>query len=169
MKQIPVYSVVAYSGTGKTTMLEKLVRELKARDIRVAVVKHDAHEFEIDREGKDSWRFSKAGADVVAIASATKSAVMENRPVPFETIINRISDVDIIITEGYKTGAFPKIALRREASGNDFAVPPEGCVAVMSDTPVVAHSSIDEPGIPVFALDDIAGLAEFLLRNSGLL
>ena len=162
MNQIPVYSVVAYSGTGKTTMLEKLVAALKSRGVRVAVVKHDAHEFEIDREGKDSWRMSKAGADVVAIASSTKSAIMEYRPVAFETIINRITDVDIIITEGYKTGVFPKIALRRAETGNDFAVPPEGCVAVMSDTPV----KLD---IPTFELDDIAGLADFLLRDSGLL
>ena len=162
MNKIPVYSVVAYSGTGKTTMLEQLVREFKARGIRVAVVKHDAHEFEIDREGKDSWRMSKAGADIVAIASATKSAIMENRPVAFDTIINRITDVDIIITEGYKTGAFPKIALRRAATGNDFAVPPETCVAVMSDTPIDAE-------IPTFELDDIAGVADFILRSAGLL
>ena len=160
--QIPVYSVVAFSGTGKTTMLEQLVREIKSRGIRLAVVKHDAHDFEIDREGKDSWRFSKAGADVVAIASATKSAIMENRYVPFEMIIERLSDVDLIITEGYKTGSFPKIALRRAETGNDFAVPPESCAAVMSDTPV-------ELNIPVFALDDISGLAEFLLRDSGLI
>ena len=162
MNQIPVYSVVAYSGTGKTTMLEKFVRELKMRGIRLAVVKHDAHEFEIDREGKDSWRMSNAGADVVAIASATKSAIMENRPAPFETIIDRITNVDIIITEGYKTGAFPKIALRRAETGNDFAVPPEDCVAVMSDTAVDLE-------IPVFELDDISGLADFILRNAGLL
>lgn len=162
MKQIPVYSVVAYSGTGKTTMLEKLVAELKARCIRVAVVKHDAHEFEIDHEGKDTWRFSTAGADVVAITSSTKSAVMENRPASVEAVIARILDVDIIITEGYKTGSFPKIALRREATGNGFAVAPKTCVAVMSDTPVNFN-------IPAFALDDIPGLADFLLRDCGLL
>ena len=159
---IPVYSVVAFSGTGKTTMLEQLVRELKSCGIRLAVVKHDAHDFEIDKEGKDSWRFSKAGADVVAIASGTKAAIMENRYIPFEEIISRITDVDLIITEGYKTGSYPKIALRRAETGNDFAVPPEGCAAVMSDTPV-------ESNVPVFALDDINGLAGFLLRSSGLL
>ncbi len=159
---IPVYSVVAYSGTGKTTMLEKLVAELKSRKIRVAVVKHDAHDFEIDREGKDSYRMSKAGADVVAIASAAKAAIMENRPVSFEEIITQISDVDIIITEGYKTGAFPKIALRRAAAGTGFAVPPQDCIAVMSDTPV-------DSDVPAFSLDDISALADFLLRDCGLL
>ena len=159
---IPVYSVVAFSGTGKTTMLEQLVVELKARGIALAVVKHDAHDFEIDREGKDSWRFSRAGADVVAIASGTKAAIMENRFVPFEEVIGRISGVNLIITEGYKTGAYPKIALRREATGNDFAVAPESCVAVMSDTAV-------EVAVPAFTLEDISGLADFLLRDCGLL
>lgn len=161
MNKIPVYSVVAFSGTGKTTMIEKLVRELKLRGLRIAVVKHDAHEFEIDREGKDSWRFGKAGADVVAVASATKAAIMENRPVPFDEVITRITNVDLIITEGYKTGPFPKIALRREATGNDFAVPPESCAAVMSDSPVNVP-------VPAFALSDIVGLVDFMLRHSGI-
>ena len=162
MNKIPVYSVVAFSGTGKTTMLEKLVVELKSRGIRLAVVKHDAHDFDIDRAGKDSWRFSQAGADVVAIASGTKAAIMENRFVMFEDVIARISGVDLIITEGYKTGAYPKIALRRSATGNDFAVPPEDCFALMSDTSV-------ETDAPVFALEDVCGLADFILRDCGLL
>lgn len=162
MNQIPVYSVVAFSGTGKTTMLEKLVSHLKSRNIRVAVVKHDAHDFEIDREGKDSYRMSKAGADVVAIASSTKFAIMENRPAPFEDIIAHITGVDIIITEGYKTGSYPKIALRREATGNDFAVPVKDCIAVMSDTPV-------DFDITSFDLDDIKGLADFLLHSCGII
>lgn len=162
MTQIPVYSVVAFSGTGKTTMLEKLVRELKSRGIRLAVIKHDAHDFEIDREGKDSWRMSAAGADVVAIASSKKAVIIENSEVSVEELVGRISNVDLIITEGYKTGAFPKIALRRSETGNDFAVPVSDCAAVMSDTPVGA-------GIPEFALDDIAGIADFVLRDCGLL
>jgi molybdopterin-guanine dinucleotide biosynthesis protein B len=157
MGSIPVISVVAYSGTGKTTLLEKLVRELKTRGVRVAVVKHDAHDFDIDKPGKDSFRFTQAGADVVAIASDTHAAIMENRPVPFEDVVGRISGVDLIITEGYKTGDFPKIALRRAATGNDFPVPVSACVAVVSDTPVAAD-------VPAFGLDDIAGIADFLIN-----
>jgi molybdopterin-guanine dinucleotide biosynthesis protein MobB len=162
MRKIPVFSVVAFSGTGKTTMLEKLVPELKSRGLRVAVVKHDAHAFEIDREGKDSYRMTRAGADVTVITSADKTAFMENRPVSFETVIGRISDVDIILTEGYKTGAYPKIALRRAATGQDFPVDIAGCIALMSDTPV------EGADVPVFGLGDVSALAVFLVGRIGL-
>lgn len=132
---IPVFSFVAFSGTGKTTFLEKLIPELKARGLRVAVYKHDAHEFEIDKKGKDSWRFTAAGADVTVISSNTKAAVMENRYVSPEELVAGLHDVDIIITEGYKAGPWPKIAMRRRESGNDFPIPPEECIAVITDEP----------------------------------
>jgi molybdopterin-guanine dinucleotide biosynthesis protein MobB len=159
MREIPVFSIVAYSGTGKTTMLEKLVPELKSRGLRVAVVKHDAHSFEIDHEGKDSYRMTAAGADVTVITSGEKTAFMENRYVPFESVIDRITDVDIILTEGYKTGAYKKIALRREATGHDFPVPPASCLALMSDT------AVDASPVVVFGLEDVTGLADLLVSE----
>jgi molybdopterin-guanine dinucleotide biosynthesis protein MobB len=153
---IPVFSVVAWSGTGKTTLLEKLVPELKSRGLRVAVIKHDAHEFEVDKAGKDSWRMTRAGADVVAIASSTHAAVMENRPVAFEALVRRIEGVDVILTEGYKTGDYPKIALRRGDRG--YAVEPSDCLALMSDTPA-------ESGAAELSLDDVCGLADIIARE----
>ena len=158
MNDIPVYSVVAYSGTGKTTLIEKLVAELKSRGLRVAVIKHDAHEFDIDHDGKDSWRFSRAGADVTAVVSSTKAAVIENRPVTLEALLNRITDVDIIITEGYKSGAMPKIAVQRNAAGKPLPVPPNECVAIMTD-------SQSHEGVPCFGLDDVSGLADLLMKR----
>lgn len=155
---IPVYSVVAYSGTGKTTLIEKLIPALRNRGLRVAVIKHDAHEFEIDREGKDSWRFTQAGAAVTVVASATKAAIMENRPVPVEKLLERITDVDVIITEGYKTGPWPKIALMRRGSGKPLPLPPEECFAVLSDVPL-------ETPVPFLHLDDAEGLAELIVRD----
>ena len=74
MKGIPVLGFAAYSGTGKTTLIERLVGSLKARGLRVAVIKHDGHDFEIDRRGKDSWRFTQAGADISVISSMAKTA-----------------------------------------------------------------------------------------------
>jgi len=155
---IPVYSIVAYSGTGKTTLIEKLIPALRKRGLRVAVVKHDAHEFDIDHEGKDSWRFTKAGAEVTAIASATKAAIMENRPVPIDALIARISGVDIILTEGYKTGPWPKIALMRSGNNKPLPLPPEECLAVMADVPV-------EAGVPYLPLGDAEALADLLVED----
>ena len=158
MNKIPVYSVVAFSGTGKTTVLEKLIRIIKTRGLRVAVIKHDAHEFEIDREGKDSWRMTQAGADVTAVASATKAAIMQNRYIPIEELIGMISDVDVIITEGYKHGPWPKIALARQANGKPLPIPPEECFAVMTDFPV-------ETTVPHLDLGNAEALAELIIAD----
>ena len=162
MNDIPIFSVVAFSGTGKTTLLEKLVVELKSRGLRVAVIKHDAHEFDIDHEGKDSWRFTRAGADVTVVASESKAAIMENRHVPIESLIDRISDVDIILTEGYKSGKWPRIAIRRSATGKPLPIPAEDCFAIVTDVPAEAGAAV---GAPCFGLDDICGLADQLLRR----
>lgn len=155
---IPVYSFVAYSGTGKTTLLEKLIPELKKRGLRLAVVKHDAHEFEIDHQGKDSWRMTQAGADVTVISSETHAAIIENRPVDTEVLLSRITDVDIILTEGYKHGRHPKIGVFREATGKPLPEVDGGYLAVMSDVP-------QQSEVPRFALGDIEGLANFITEN----
>ena len=155
---IPVYSLVAYSGTGKTTFLEKLLPELKARGLQAAVFKHDAHEFEVDREGKDTWRLTRAGAAVTVIASDTHSAFMENRYVPPETLVGRITGVDLILTEGYKHGPWKKIAMSRRAHGKPLPLPPEECFAVVTDEELVTDT-------PVFSLEDAAGLAELLCAD----
>lgn len=155
---IPVYSVVAYSGTGKTTLLEKLIPELRKLGLRVAVLKHDAHDFEIDREGKDSYRFTAAGADVTALASGRKAVVMENRPVEPEVLLGMIRDVDLILTEGFKFGDWKKILVARAAAGTGFAVEPDQCFAVASDMAV-------ETAAPVFGLDDAAGLAGYIAAD----
>lgn len=160
---IPAFSFVAFSNTGKTTLLEKLVPELKRRGLRVAVVKHDAHEFEIDHKGKDSWRMTQAGADVTAVASATKAVVMENRFKPIDELLGMIRDVDVILTEGYKHGPWPKIALQRRENGKPLPLPPEECLAIVSDMPV-------ETATPVLGLDDIEKLADIILdymKNEG--
>ena len=162
MGNIPVYSFVAYSGTGKTTLLEKLIAELKARGLRLAVIKHDAHEFEIDREGKDSWRFTRAGADVTVVASGSKTAIMENRHVSTESVIDKISDVDVILTEGFKHGAWPKIALCRSATGNPLPIPENECCAIVADVTVQTEK-------PCFDFGDIVGLADFIIDDMKML
>jgi molybdopterin-guanine dinucleotide biosynthesis protein MobB len=158
MNMIPVYTVAAYSGTGKTTLLEKLIPELRRSGLRVAVVKHDAHDFDIDHKGKDSWRMTNAGAEVTAIVSGSKAAILENRPVSVESIIGKISDVDIILTEGYKHGPWPKIMLHRTMSGKPPALRPEECFAIVTDQAF-------ECTVPCFGLTDIEGLAVLILKD----
>lgn len=158
MSTIPVYSIIAFSNTGKTTLLEKLIPELKQRGLRTAVIKHDAHEFEIDHEGKDSWRMTRAGAAVTVVASQTKAAIMENRFVPIEELIERIRDVDIILTEGYKHGPWPKIALQRRDNGKPLPLPPEECFVIMTDVPL-------ETKTPSLGLDDVSKLADIIVRD----
>lgn len=154
---IPVISVVAFSGTGKTTFLEKLIPEIKKYGLRLAVVKHDAHDFQIDREGKDSWRMTAAGADVTGLISSTKAVLMENRPIEPETLIEKIEDVDLIITEGFKYRGWPKIMLHRVATGKPLPLRPEDCLAVVSDVPVEGCRSF-------FTLDDAEGVAALIVN-----
>ena len=155
---IPVYSFIAKSGTGKTTLIEKLIPELKSRGLRVAVMKHDAHEFDVDKPGKDSWRMTRAGADVTVIASATHSAVMENRPVPADELLKGIRDVDVILTEGYQQGPWKKIGVNRAASGNALPVLADSYIAVVTD------ADVDVPA-PRIGLDDVKALADFIVSD----
>ena len=154
-----VFSFIAYSNTGKTTYVESLIRELKALGLRVGAMKHDAHEFEIDKEGKDSWRFARAGADIVAVASATKAAIMEYRPVEFNELLSRMKDVDIIIVEGWHSEAENKICLWRSDCGKPMKLRPEECVAVVSDVDIEGSSA------PVFPLNGPKVLADWLYEK----
>lgn len=154
---IPYFSFIAYSNTGKTTYLESLIAALKARGARVGVVKHDAHGFEIDREGKDSWRFAHAGADLVAVADGEKCAVMAYRPTPLKDILAQMRDVDLILVEGWHTEAKNAIVLYRSASGKGLKLDPQDCIAAVSDAPLNAGDT------PVFPLNDPAPMVDFLL------
>lgn len=151
----PVYSLVGWSGSGKTTLLEKLLPLLRREGLTVAVVKHDGHEFEMDEPGRDSWRMARAGAEVSAVFSATHAAILENRPLTIEEMVARLRDVDLVLTEGGKSGPYPKIGVAREKR-----LPPVrgSYVLVMSDRPVQTDA-------PVLDINDAQGLADFLCRD----
>lgn len=154
----PVFSFIAWSGIGKTTYLEGLITALKDRGARVAVVKHDAHRFQIDKEGKDSWRFAQAGADVVAVADGEKCAVMDYRPSSLPDILSMIRDVDMVLVEGWHDDAQNPIVVYRAGAGQPPKLDPAACFAAVSDVPLDAGST------PCFPLDDPAPMAEFLLQ-----
>ncbi|NNG47656.1 MAG: molybdopterin-guanine dinucleotide biosynthesis protein B, partial [Deltaproteobacteria bacterium] len=110
--RLPVVCFVGRKNSGKTTLMEKVIAGLTAAGHRVAAVKHDAHHFEIDHPGKDSYRFKAAGADTTVISSPEMTAVVlrHREEMPLESILSRfVSGVDIVLAEGYKASPFPKI------------------------------------------------------------
>jgi molybdopterin-guanine dinucleotide biosynthesis protein B len=155
----PIVSIVGKSDAGKTTLLVKLVRELRARGYRVGTVKHDPHGFDIDHEGKDSWRHKQAGACTVALSSPKKLALIKD--VDSEETLDSLAskyfkDVNIILTEGYKKEDKPKIQVfRSQVHETPLWKEDEHLLALVSDTSL-------ELGVPRFELDDIEGLADFL-------
>ncbi|MGE4271350.1 MAG: molybdopterin-guanine dinucleotide biosynthesis protein B [Desulfitobacterium sp.] len=161
---IPVVSIVGqHSNSGKTTLLVKLLTEAKRRGWRVAAVKHDVHGFEMDKPGKDTWRFAQAGADVVVISSQEKMAMIEKvkEELTLEQVITRIPQVDLIFTEGYKHGNQPRIEVFRSAVHQELLSKPEQLIAIASDI------SFDL-GVPCFDLDDAVGICDFLAEKYGL-
>ncbi|TAN62741.1 molybdopterin-guanine dinucleotide biosynthesis protein B [bacterium] len=142
----PIVSITGLSGSGKTTLLEKVVTELTKRGYTVATLKHDAHGFDIDREGKDSWRHAKAGAVSVALSSPEKFVVIKNvkKEWPPERIIHSyLTGADVVITEGYKKSAFPKIEVVRKAvSSKPVCAGDEKLLAIMSDTKIKSKAPV---------------------------
>lgn len=116
---VPIVSIVGKSGSGKTTLLVKVIEELTRRGYTVGIIKHDAHGFEIDHEGKDSWRHKKAGAATVALSSPEKFAVIKDVEAewsPERIIASYLTDVDVVVAEGFKKSPFPKIEVLRKAN-----------------------------------------------------
>ncbi len=163
----PVVSVVAKSGTGKTTLLEKLIAELKRRGYRVGAIKHDAHSFSIDHEGKDSWRLTQAGADTMLLLSPAKIAMVKQNPrdqnlALVDAISEYCGDLDIVLTEGFKRNTMPKIEVHRMQRSErllcrDEEHDPE-LFAVASDSPL-------QSDVPVYDIDDASGLVDLIVAR----
>lgn len=151
----PIITFVGKSGTGKTTFLEKLIPELKRRDLRLAVLKHDAHHFEMDRPGKDTYRFTAAGADVVTISNGEKFALIEQprSELSLSEIISRLPPVDLVLTEGYKKNPYPKIEIHRACLNRPLLSPETQLLAVITDEPLPLS-------VPQLDLEDVSGCAD---------
>jgi len=164
---IPIISIVGKSDVGKTTLLEKVIRELKKRGYRVATIKHHVHWFEIDQPGKDTWRHAQAGSDVVVIAAPNRLAMVRRleAELSIDEIAEMIPDVDIIITEGYKRSNKRKIEVSRAARSPQLICKREELLALATDQ---VHPGME--GIPHFDLEDAAGLVDLIeaeyLRNT---
>jgi len=160
-----VVSFVAKSGTGKTTLLEKVIAELKIRGYRVGVIKHDAHRFDIDHPGKDSHRLTAAGADSMLIASPEKLALVKRHPVApavEELLATYMTDMDVILTEGFKKSRLPKIEIHRSERSSTLICRGEEhdpcLIAVASD----AQWELD---VPLLDLNNPAQVADFVVER----
>ncbi len=119
--------VASCSNTGKTVLIEGLIKELKNRGYTVATIKHDVHGFDIDKEGKDTWRHRKAGAEAVIISSKERMALIREvqEEVPLEELIKQVEDFDFIIIEGYKKSKYRKLEVYRQGISKKIITPKE--------------------------------------------
>lgn len=157
-----------YSGAGKTTLVEQVVVRLRSAGLRVSVVKHAHHAFDIDREGKDSWRHRQAGAYEVVIASDVRLAKIREFERPADPtvheLIGELQPCDWVLVEGFKRAAIPKIEVWRAATGHDVEYPNDlHVVAVCTDSPAALPVATR---LPVLDLNDAQGVVDFL-RASG--
>ena len=163
---IPVVTLIGKSGSGKTTLMEGLISELSRRGYRVATVKHHSHSgFEVDYDGKDSWRHARAGSVHVIIAAPDKIASYRTlkQELLLAEIVKEVHEADLILVEGYKQAGYPSIEVMRSDVGKELIGTREQRFAVAADFFV----SID---VPLFGLDDIIGISDLIeqhyLRNS---
>jgi len=156
----PIISIVGKSESGKTTLIEKLIPELKKRGYRIGTVKHALHGFQIDREGKDSFRHKAAGADTVIVVSPESIAMIKNGDgMTLDSVVGYFSDVDLVITEGYKRENKPKIEVFRKARHKDtLCRDDDNLMALVTDDDI-------DINVPRFGLEDIKGLADLIEKK----
>ena len=153
-----IISVVGKAKSGKTTLLESLIIELKQRGYKVAVIKHALEDIELDKQGKDTWRFSQIGSDVVAISSGNKLALMkklERDFSPQELSRFIVWDYDLILTEGFKQSSTVKIEVHRKEQGKGLLSPVKQLLAVVTDEPL-------DVDVPQFSKGEVQGLTDLI-------
>lgn len=156
----PIVSIVGKSNSGKTTLIEKLIPLLKKRGFRVGVIKHALHGFEIDKKGKDSWRHKAAGADTVIVASPESVAMVKDGACDsLPSLEPYVTDMDLVIAEGFKRGDQPKIEIVRSARNSRPICKGDGrLIALVTDLEL-------DLAVPVFGLEEISRLADFIVER----
>ena len=157
----PILCFVGRSNSGKTTLIERLIPELTRSGYRIATIKHAGHGFDLDTQGKDSWRHKRAGADTVIVLSKGSLAMFSDVPeeLPVEDVRDRFvnGNIDLIIAEGWKSEGFPKVIIVREQL-QEVNVSLDGLLAVASEKKIDCHA-------PWFDRDNVAGLAQLIMQR----
>ncbi|RLC70390.1 MAG: molybdopterin-guanine dinucleotide biosynthesis protein B [Chloroflexi bacterium] len=154
----PVISIVGKSKAGKTSLLELLLAEFKGRGYRVATVKHNHRDFELDRPGKDSWRFAQAGSDAVVISSPQRLALIkpQDHDASIEEILQLLGEkFDIVLIEGFRRGHAPKIEVHRKGLKEGLLCAPDELLAIVTDEPI-------DTDLPRFSPKDVTQIADFI-------
>ena len=163
----PLFCIAGYKDVGKTTLTVRLVREMTERGFKVSTIKHAHHAVDIDQPGRDSYLHREAGAQEVMLVSRARWALIhELRGVdepPLNEILDRLGPCDIVLTEGYKRDKHPKIEVRR--GGVDRPPLAEGDPSVVA---IACDVAIGDAPVPVLDMDDISGIADFILSHVGL-
>lgn len=163
----PLLGFAAFSGTGKTTLLLKLIPELKQRGLRIAVIKHAHHNFDMDTPGKDSYELRKAGAVPMLICSSNRTVItIENETEADPTLQQMLmhipaDSVDMILVEGFKKWPFDKIELHRESTGKPLMYPDDNNIIA------IAHDDkkpLKAPGLPQLDINDVNAIADFVIQ-----
>jgi len=153
----PILQIVGYKNSGKTTLLCALVRKFRSEGVTVAAIKHDAHDFALDRPGTDTRKMAEAGADFVAITSPRRTAWTSSRPASLDELIGLAAHADLVLVEGFKDAPHPKLVLLRGEEDLPLLGLPNAAAAIVPQ--------VREPraiGLPVFSLDDIDGIFAFV-------
>ncbi len=164
----PVFGIIGWKNSGKTTLMARLVAEFTERGYVVSAMKHAHHSFDVDHPGRDSYKFREAGAQEVVLASPNRWAIMhelrDNEPPDFHTLLSQVAPCDLVLVEGYKRGTHLKIEARSERclTQEPLSVNDPNILAIASD------GATETGGLPHFALEDIAGIADFIVGTLGL-
>jgi len=161
-----IFGIVGWSGSGKTELLVKLLPEFRRRGFKVSTMKHTHHNFDMDKPGKDSYRHREAGAEEVMVASGGRWALvheLRDEPEPdMDFLIGQMTPVDLLLIEGFKRNKHPKMEVSRPATGKSLiAVEDDTIVAVASD------EHIDGVTVPLFDLDNVIEVADFIIKFTG--